>query len=433
MDYERAGLMEIEVVRAKLEDFLANHPECTLTFKEHYIEGQSSVQEAAITLPWNDKTLQISVPQDGAEAAELFESLNSVLLPTKYSAVFHRANNTLEVIWTAFKLSPVLEEVSSRGFTFNFDGKAHWCCFGEATPCLITIARSTSPVAMANHTNYRNITSLVAYANNFGGGHGVDKPLSFFVDCADLGINEIDDMIKHLNAHMLYYDTRTPFILIHEDTPSDDHKPRDRYLHGAFPDRIDGRRIDLNVLEFWLEMTKTKNEIMRYLLCYRIIEYVAFGYIDIDARAKVRKILNSPHSRARPEETLSSVVQIITTAKASDEIQKAQHLVTSTVNLVDIWREICRNKSKFVNPTSFEGGYEVKALISEKDTLETFSTNGVRNTMDRLRAIRNALSHGRDTQTRGVIRPTQTNSMLIKPWLNLIEIIAGETMLCDDL
>jgi len=43
--------------------------------------------------------------------------------------------------------------------------------------------------------------------------------------------------------------------------------------------------------------------------------------------------------------------------------------------------------------------------------------------------IRNSLSHGNDIETLGSILPTKTNEQLLKPWVNLLKIVAGEVIL----
>lgn len=51
---------------------------------------------------------------------------------------------------------------------------------------------------------------------------------------------------------------------------------------------------------------------------------------------------------------------------------------------------------------------------------------------DAFRKIRNALSHGKDQETTGVIRPTPKNVNLFQPWVHLISAAAGEVVLYKD-
>jgi hypothetical protein len=54
-----------------------------------------------ITKPWGDASVAIDIPRD---AAGLADALNKVVLPRRFSAIWHSDTKDFEVIWTAFKL-----------------------------------------------------------------------------------------------------------------------------------------------------------------------------------------------------------------------------------------------------------------------------------------------------------------------------------------
>ncbi|ANT61906.1 hypothetical protein AYJ57_15730 [Salipiger sp. CCB-MM3] len=415
-----------EEVRGKLAAYLENNSYSEVS------KGNDGI--IFIATPWGDKTIGLVIPDDSDKQYSLFESLNGSTLPEKYSAIYHRDTKKLEVIWTAYHLNSASAETAEREFEFLFGGNTHKCWFGEASQRLMSIAACAEPVSNSNATNYRNLTSFMLLQrtedgeDGHHGGRALSTPRSFYIDLGELDWEEIDNLVIHLNAFMSYYDTKTPQVLIHEPIAKD-FSARDRYLHGEFPKKISGREIDINALNYWREATLSGNEIVTFLTCYRIIEYLAFHFIESQTRSRIKKILSSPHAHSKIDATMRSVVEALSAKSATDDIPKAQNLITETINMELLWTEITRHKKYFCTPTNFDGGYAVKSLITEKDSLETFSNNGVRNTFDRLRGIRNALSHGQDQQTRSVIRPTAHNRRLIRPWLNLIEIIAGEAML----
>ncbi|PFG64316.1 hypothetical protein AXZ77_2951 [Thioclava sp. ES.031] len=387
-----------------------------------------------IASPWGDKTIGLVVPKETEKQDSLFDSLNVCTLPEKYSAIYHRDTKQLEVIWTAYRLNSASAETAEREFEFLFDGNTHKCWFGGASQRLMNIASCAEPVSNSTATNYRNLMSFIILQrlgddeDNHHGGRALSTPRSFYIELGELDWEEIDSLVSHLNAYMSYYDTKTPQVLIHEPIIKD-FAARDRYLHGDFPSKISGREIDINALTYWREATLSSNEIVTFLTCYRIIEYLAFHFIEAQTRSRIKKVLSSPHALSKIDTTMRSVVEALSAKNATEDIPKAQNLVSETIDMELLWAEIQRHKDYFCKPTNFDGGYAVKNLITDKDTCDTFSNNGVRNTLDRLRGIRNALSHGQDQQTRSVIRPTAHNRRLIRPWLNLIEIIAGEAML----
>ena len=49
-----------------------------------------------------------------------------------------------------------------------------------------------------------------------------------------------------------------------------------------------------------------------------------------------------------------------------------------------------------------------------------------------LRKIRNALAHGKDKETTGVIKPTASNFRLFEPWVHLIAAISAEVVIYEN-
>lgn len=423
------GLDPVDAYRASLTSFLIANEAAKIAQKT----TQTSEIEYWIEEPWQDKTLGIKIPHTNKdEAVALTEALNCLHLPPRYSAVKHAATGLLEVIWTAYKLQPTSKEVDRREFLFSFEDRERRCYFGETTATLLTLAKHCYPVSIPNHTDHRNIVSLHFFANGIERPN-LDKPVSFFVETDGLDDTQLLELIKHLNAYMSYFDHSTPRVLIHDVIGPSEHPTRHRYRNNSFPGSIKISRLDPNILAYWNEMCATRSEIMRFLLCYRIIEYAAFNYIEATTRAKIRRILSSPDISGRLDTVIAAVAEQMSMNKDLADIPRAQNLVAATADMECVWGEIEKNRAYFAEDTCFEGGFSVKALITSKETFDIWSNNGVRNTLDRMRAIRNALSHGQDGQTRGTILPTATNARKIRPWLNLIEILAGDAMLYRDM
>ena len=58
--------------------------------------------------------------------SKLSEIVNSLILPPRFSAIYHMDTNTMEYIYTRLKLD---DPILSRQFIFNLDDKQYLCKF----------------------------------------------------------------------------------------------------------------------------------------------------------------------------------------------------------------------------------------------------------------------------------------------------------------
>lgn len=379
-----------------------------------------------IDKPWGDKSLSIYIPAGADDSEDLAASLEYLYLPPEFSAVFHLDSEELEILWTAYKLRAHSEEVKDRNFLIQWEGVERRCEFRQSSERTLTLAKHCFPVSNAGSTDHRNIVSFHLLANEKN--HPMlSEPISFFVDCKGLNFQEINDFVVHLNSFMIYFDRRTPRILMHSEA-SDEYKANSRLMEGEFPEKISARRLDPNLISYWTEAFSTKDQVMRYLLLYRIIEYASFTYIDGDLLNAVRRQLLRPSLPSSIDLSARKISEIVTKTKELDSITRVQNMITSVVELEKIWGCIENNIDYFRRDHTFDGGYTVKALLSNRCDFENWSPNGVRSTFDRLRQLRNALAHGQDGATRGTVRPTRANAHAIVPWVNILETIASDVM-----
>ncbi len=417
--------MSKEVWEAHLAPFLRNNVGAEVVIPE---EGPS-MGRPAVYHPWGDETLAVFLPED--ECTNKIQALNAVHFPPQFSAVYHLDRGELEVLWTAFKLGKNTEEVAGREFTFVWKGTEIACCFADSSERLLALATIIHPVRAPSNTNHRNTNSYRIFSEN-AFPELVDKPRSFFVRGFDFQNEESEDFIKHLNAYLSYYDRRSPLILLHSTTEGDEgeYKALDRYVEGRFPEHIRADEIDTNLLSYWNEVASTSDQIMKFLLCYRMIEYAAFSYMNHAAKAELKREMLSPSLHSDLDASVGRMVEVfVRHTKETEAIHRTQNVVTAAVDLNLLWGAIECNQSFFSEDVEFDGGFVVKALMAKKCGFDNWQPNGVRNTLDRLRGIRNALAHGQDGSTRGTIQPTRANTLRLVPWVNVIEIIAGEVML----
>jgi hypothetical protein len=418
-------------VTAELADFLSHNPRSSIDFREMPMPDGSKNSILAVMNPWDDPTLIIEIPESEEDFIALRDVLNEVCLPKRYSAIIHRDTNTLEVIWTAYKRTAVAKEVEDRSFEFVLRGKSHLCRFSKATDRLLTLAKSCTPISSPGPSEHRNILSLHFFAS--GVKHpNFDDPVSFFIDIHDLDDSAQLELVRNLNAYMTYYDRLTPRILTHEEVEGGINYQRQRYIAEKFPEKIMARPLDANVLSFWVEASNTTSPVMKFLLCHRILEYTAFNFVEAETRSKIRKIIAAPNVHDRIDQVAGDVAELIGIFKETHDIARMTNLVCATLDYDRLWQYIESQKAFFSKACTFEGGFCVKAVITEKETSENWKKNAVSVTLRALREIRNALSHGQDGATRGTIQPTRSNQVFLRPWVSVIEIVAGDAMMYKD-
>ena len=425
--------MKIEDAKAQLRPFIESNPEVDIEYKK---VGEKPEPQLCITKPWGEDGLVISLPKNIEAFAE---TLNNILLPKRYTAIWHKDTKDFEIIWTAYPLSEEEEEIKNRKFLFSLDSREYKCSFDRSSERLLTIASQAIPIAIS-HTGHRNLMSFRYYVQlkkdkkNSASGEvpiiPIGEPYSFWIRNVEWDEDYILRLVRHLSFFLTYYDRESPSILIH--TPPDKEvNKQQRYLIDTFPNRIDTHEIADDLLQLWVG-SHEGDTARRFIYSYRIIEYASHAYIDIEARRKVHRLLTEPHARsdlgALTEEIVSATLM-----KGMDDIQKMNNLLRKIVSMENLWREIELHRSTFTSDAVFDGGFALKKLIDASATYETFSADGIFRFMSNARSIRNHLSHGRDRATQATITPTVANFRLLEPWTAAISVLAGEVLTLSDL
>lgn len=416
-----ADFPSVDEAKAQLDQFFANNPAATM---EANPDGGFQ-----IVRPWNDPSLVFDAgPGDDFE--QLAGALNAVSLPDRFSALWHRESRKLEVIWTALKLPADQQEIAERTFEFRHRGVVHVCEFGKSSAELMTIAPHTVPVTISD-TNYRNMVSFASFDDEDGNPERFDHPKSFWIDNVDLVEDDLVDLILHLNFYLQYFDSSSPIVVVHPKISEKVTPQRTRYLRGKFPSVIDSKVLDENMLSFW-SFAFTGNPMLRFLLYYRVLEYAAVHTVTDEVREALKKLLLSPDVRSDLNATIGSITAAFAPMGKFSDTQRLRALFRKTVDPALLWRDLKANRDFFMKDTVFDGGFTVRAPIGKNDSDGTFDARGVEQVADRFRDIRNALSHGKDLETSGVIRPTPQNAEMFRPWVHLIATAAGEVVLYQE-
>lgn len=414
----------MEEAKRRLRDFLKHNPHSSIDLLSPEDDNSLHVKN-----PWGDSSLIIYL---GDLPDAIIETLNQLLLPERYSAIWHRDYKSLEVIWTALPLSADLEELKGRKFEFRFKGKKHVCHFTKSSDRLMELAKFTLPITSSG-TNFRNLNSYHRFAHR---GHDRDdpdtlgEPLSFWVANVSWQDANVLELLENLNFHLAYYDKRSPLVVIHP--PPDDGAPkgRSRYIVGKFPKIVTGKALDPNLVSFWSE-ARLSDPQLAYLLYYRIIEYAAAHFLDEGIRIQLRRLLVAPNLADNLPDALNKIVAAVSPAKIDDH-SKVLSVWRRCVDAKYVWQEVSQNLDFFSEDCLFDGGFKAKAIVGKAESESTFCGRPQDGLVNTLRSIRNTLAHGKDQETGTVIRPTTHNAQLLRPWVYLLGIGAGEVVLLKD-
>ena len=207
------GEAQANSLRAELHAFLTRNPEADVRAGE---------PEPTVIRPWGEGAIEIPLRSDDEE---LFDALNAVRLPPRFTAIWHEDTREFEVIYTVLNKEAYLLE---RKFEFRYRGHSYHCSFEPASSRLMAIARKARPSARpsvdAPRSDFRNLQPFHLFEHMLEEHPDVDyvtsgKPTSFWIRGIDsYDDDRIGDLVRNLNFHMSYFDRYTPNILIHEES-----------------------------------------------------------------------------------------------------------------------------------------------------------------------------------------------------------------------
>lgn len=386
---------------------------------------------------WGDPSVAVRIPPAGPDYDEFVSAMNDLRLPPRLSAIYHEDQKSLEIIFTARALSSPLKDVEGRSFSFNFAGKTYHCYFGDSTNRLLILARN-AVYPQNSDSRHRNLKSFTEYFYRPSGDDEFskqirsqfEKPLSFFVDGIEWNEEDTLNILRHISFYLRYYDSISPFIVIHPPDDSTSVAPKERYVHGDFPASISSRVLNPTLLSFWLAAADANPE-NRFLYCYRIIEFVASTYLKGEKLVQVRRILSNPALAADMERAIDSLVGLIREEKP-DNVNRFKAVVSELTRRDVIWPEICANPQAFTEAVSFDGGFELGKLVDGVNDISRLGPQTLAAMAGMFRSIRNALAHGGEEQAGKVILPTARNIKLLQPWVHLISTVAAEVVLHEN-
>ncbi len=412
---------EYAAAKIALKPFLDANPLTSLEEDERPAGGKV----LALKRPWGDRSIVLQIPADVIGFAQ---QLNELVLPQRYSALWHRDTKSFEVLWTAFRPTGGATDVVDRSFRFKFRGHDYECGFRRASERALTLARAFRASGLSD-TSYRNLWSFEIFITREPPEvlDQIGDPLSFWIEGLEWDEDYVLALIMHLNFYLSYFDASSPVVILHSPTTNATTNKPTRYPAGKFPQNIASKETEATLLFLW-EAARTGDAAQRFLYYYRIIEYSAGAYLDSSARTSLRIALALPNALDDLAAVTESVVAAVQRMKM-DEYARYETMLKEIVDPKLLWVELSKNLDAFKNETQFDGGFKVAPLINGARGEADCSPQDVGNFAQRIRDIRNALSHGRDQKTGTTITPTTHNFERLQPWIGPIRVAASQVLL----
>ncbi len=422
---EEGSPTDIEMIasfKKELTEFLKHNPHAQIAKRgnDFYVQR-----------PWNDESVVFILQHE----AELVKALNKLVLPPRFTAIYHLDSKTLEYIYDVIDRD---DPCYKREFKFVLSGKRYLCKYGEASEELLTLSKHFRRTGTQASTDHRNLASLRDHVRSqsrkratFEEAAVSLEPVSFFVSgFKKFDEDEITEVSKHLSFFMQYYDRDSPHILIHSpESESTESFTQSQIPEIAFPKTITTKRQDAFLLDLALTANTTNSARLKFIYYYQIIEYSAFYYIDTRTRLDLQKIINSPDIQANADLHIPRILEAISVGIHQEEGSKIESVVKTACSLESLWEAIARNLSYFRIQQEFDGGFTIEPLIPENCTRDFFCGCWNPKIVHTLRHIRNALVHGREKKFFNVIAPTGHNDLLLRPWSSIARCIAEQVII----
>ena len=358
---------EANYLRAKLQAFLSRNPEADL---------RAGGREPSVIRPWGVEAIEIPLRSDDEK---LFEALNAVRLPPRFTAIWHEDTREFEVIYTVLKKEIHLLE---RRFDFRYRGSCYHCGFGPSSPRLRTIARKARPSGSASRSDYRNLQPFYQFERMLEEHPDADyvtngKPTSFWIRGIDgYDDDRIGDLVRNLNFHMSYFDRHTPTILIHEESVAS-HRVND--LHrpdiASFPDSLSGQDIDQHLLILWASAQRG-DPFLRFIHYYQILEYAGFYHVKDKIRREMERAIAAPDAVSRPDRVAQQILDAMSADRRHDEA-KINEMIEECVDLQEMWNILDGSLADFSEDVELDGGFILPALVSASTGYEDLHNLGI--------------------------------------------------------
>lgn len=386
-----------------------------------------------IELPWNDASFELSI--HSAKDVGQAPWLNSLVLPERFKAIYHRDHRCIEYIFS--DLFDTDDPMPSQKFAFRWRSHDYRCHYGPASDRLLFLARLFRPLrSSGSFSGYRHLGELHDFQlqdklpKALRGFYESQVAISFFVDDVESYDEELFiDLAKHLNFYLSYFDRTSPQIDIVAIMPPSAPNAARPQKPEIVPPLITAVDLDPFLLDLNLA-AKVGNARLRILYYYQILEYAAFYWVEDSVKSAICRILQAPDLQSNLDAYFPKLIEALVPTRQNDE-HKIKRVIESRVDPKIIWSEITLDLDYFSASHTFEGGFRLDPVVSADTTEEAFSKMWSPKLFETIRAVRNSLVHARESRTEAVISPTVNNSRLLVPWIPVVRRMAELVTIYD--
>ena len=410
------------VVEAYLSDFVENNPHAKIT---------SNKTSLTVQKPWGADDVSLKFP---IKDHQFLKVLNGLTINPRFDAIIHNDSNTIEVFAGYFQKDERFNPILDRQFTFHFDGVACDCTFAEPTKHCLELAKRSehtprnymqaTATQLDMYKDAQNLENLPEAASQY---FETRVARNFFVKL-NKPVAEVclDQLMRHLNFMMDYYDRRTPEVHIRTDDSGNQmaDKTSIRFVEDEFPKELVVTPKDEIVLQL-LEVARHSPPRHGFVYYYQVLEYVGHYYVDDKIKKELRLILRDPTIVNCDDRKLGEMFSLLT-ERHRDDKQKMAQMIKECVNSKLIWNEIANDMEFFAKPHEFDGGFTLDAIVSQNQTYESWETKGMQTLFEQLRGVRNCLVHAREKRENKVVLPTTSNNARIRHLIPVISRIASQ-------
>jgi len=381
------------------------------------------------------KVIQELKWSDNTYIFEFDKVLTNIEIPKNLSAIYHKDKNLLEFIFRPINKK---ERYAKRNFQFNYQGIKFNAYYAKPTKIFIenfikgfkTVKKDDNFIYDTLYTSFRQFkdfyemdkntsTSIKSYFKN-------KTPINFFIEGDLSKTNDFAELCKTLNFYMMYYDRNTPIVIIDDkENEKDIFKESCHCNIKSFPEIIDGLVIDPILLEIFSVAAVTPNPMLKYLFYYQMLEYCSYYYLNDSIKSKILKILKNPDLLEKANDTTKMIIEESRNyVNDSVDSQKLSKIINDFCGFKDVKQEIEDNWEYFSKDIEFDGGFNLPAIINNKNDCEIPPKAIMDNIRKNIEKLRNVLVHLREMRENKTILPTPNNHNLLLPYLYLIRRIA---------
>lgn len=408
-----------------LSVFQENNKHCEISIDEKHI---------VIEKPWGGDDLRLKIDIDDQE---FIKDINNIFFNRRFDAIFHIDTNTIEFIFSF--LNPRNDNDKSfmnRDFVFHFNGNEYKSYFSVPSSRLYKLASASERVPsdggirsitqLAPFKDFQKLDTLPKSLQNFFEGR---EPRSFFIEPnEDISTIDIVEIARHLNFITSYYDRKSPVINIHDDEilEEEKYKPK-RYLEDEFPKAFLVHQIDDIILKL-MEVARMSSPRFAFLYYYQVFEYAGYYYMDEKAKVSIRKFLKDPAIINCAEEKVTELFSVLSDVNHNDDV-KMTRVIEEHCDPRSIWSDVSHDLEFFSTETTFDGGFQLKPLISRDTTCDSWNSMWTPKLYNYLTKIRNSLVHARERRENKVILPTKQNNTKLERLIPIISRLAQQVAL----